>query len=196
MTDGAKLSPLPVSAWDTSLAHVLDDTQGQPLNVHALMANHPALLKAWWAFRNHAVGGGELGKRSGELVILRVALQMKAWYEWGSHVERALACGLTLAEIERVKQGARAQGWSAAEALLLQAVDELLASHAISANTLGALARHYNARQVMDLIAIQGMYVILGGMINTWGLELDDRVQKKLPASITREQFEGEFPRD
>lgn len=195
MKDRLEATPLPVSAWDTSLAHILDDTQGRPLNVHALMANHPALLNAWWAFRNHAVGGGELGKRCSELVILRVALRMKAWYEWGSHVERALACGLTLEEIERVKQGAHAPGWSAAEALLLQAVDELLASYAISANTLGELARYYNARQVMDLIAIQGMYVILGGMINTWELELDERVQQKLPAGVSKEQFAAEFPR-
>jgi hypothetical protein len=47
----------------------------------------------------------------------------------------------------------------------------------------------------MDLIAIQGMYVTLGGMINTWGLELDEHVLEKLPESVSKEQFETEFPR-
>lgn len=195
MHDNPHPAPLPLSDWDPSLASVIDDMRSHPLNVHALLANHPVLLKAWWPFRNHAVSGGELGKRCGELVVLRVALHMKSWYEWGSHVERALACGLTLEEIERVKQGARAPGWAAGESLLLQAVDELLADHAIAPDTLDRLARHFNPRQVMDLIAIQGMYVMLGGLLNTWGLELDGQVQERLPQSVTREQFEAEFPR-
>lgn len=195
MKNHMKLNPLPVSAWDASLAHVSDDMQARPLNVHALMAHHPELLKAWWNFRNYAVGGGELGSRNGELIILRVALHVKAWYEWGSHVERALACGLTMEEIERVKQGAQASEWPEAEALLLKAVDELFAGHAISAETLEELSRHFTARQVMDLIAIHGMYVTLGGMINTWPLELDEHVKAKLPATVSKEQFETEFSR-
>ena len=190
MSDKQKITPLPISAWDPSLVRVLDDMRGQPLNVHALMAHHPELLNAWWSFRNHSVAGGALGRRSGELVILRVAVQMKSWYEWASHVTRALECGLNLAEIERVRLGPKAPGWEDADALLLEAVDELLSGHAIAAGTLDKLSSHYDTRQIMDLIAIQGMYVILGGMLNTWGLELDERVRENLPAGITREGFE------
>ena len=195
MQDSKVLAPLPVSDWDDSLSHVIEDMQGQPLNVHSLMANHPELLKAWWDFRNYSVVGGDLGKRRGELVILRVAIHMKSWYEWGSHVERALVCGLTLEEIERVKQTAQAPGWAPDDMLLLKAVDELITNHAIAPGTLAELYQHYSPKQVMDLIAIQGMYVTLGGMINTWGLELDKQVLETLPESVTKEQFETEFPR-
>lgn len=195
MPSPLKLSPLPVSAWDDSLAQVRDDMQDRPLNVHALMAHNPKLLNAWWDFRNYAVGGGELGRRSSELVILRVAIRMRAWYEWGSHVERALASGLTMDEIERVKQGAQAVQWAPAEALLLKTVDELFAERAIAAETLDELSRHFSAPQVLDLIAIQGMYVILGGMINTWSLELDEHIQEKLPATVSKARFEAECPR-
>jgi alkylhydroperoxidase/carboxymuconolactone decarboxylase family protein YurZ len=190
-----KLSPLPVAAWDDSLAQVRDDMQGRPLNVHALMAHNPKLLNAWWDFRNYVVAGGELGKRHSELVILRVAIRTGAWYEWGSHVERALACGLAMNEIEQVKQGALAVQWAPAEALLLKAVDELFAERAIAAETLDELSRHFSARQVLDLIAIQGMYQILGCMINTWALELDEHIQQKLPATVTKARFEAECRR-
>lgn len=190
MSANLKVTPLPVAAWDPSLARIIDDMHGQPLNVHALMAHHPELLNAWWNFRNHSVTGGALGRRSSELVILRVAVQMKSWYEWASHVARALACGLTLAEIKRVRQGPQAPGWEDADALLLQAVDELQADHAIDSATLAKLSGYYNTRQILDLIAIQGMYVILAGMLNTWGLELDERVRKALPADITMKDFE------
>lgn len=191
MKSNLRVTPLPISEWDAPLTHIIDDMDGRPLNVHSLMANHPSLLKAWWDFRNYSITGGDLGKRKGELVILRVAVHMNAWYEWASHAERALACGLTLKEIERVKQEPESPEWNASERLLLKAVDELFILHAISNQTHTRLREHYSARQVMDLIAIHGMYVILGGMINTWGLELDPHIEKNLPASVTKEQFES-----
>lgn len=187
--------PLAPEHWDPSLKSILDDMDGAPINVHSLMANHPALLKAWWDFRNYSVAGGDLGRRKGELVILRVAVLVRAWYEWGSHVERSLASGIALEEIERVKQGPEAPGWAADEALLLAAVDELVETRSLSPESHARLREHYSVRQIMDIMAIHGMYLILGCMINTWGLELDARVQKKLPEHVTRENFETEYPR-
>lgn len=195
MPSDRKVAPLPPADWDPALAPILKDMKGRPLNVHSLMANHPALLQAWWSFRNHAVNGGALGRRSGELVILRVAVLMKAWYEWASHVERGLACGLSREEIERVKRGAAAPGWSAADAALLAAVDEAVTDHGLSPATDRRLRRHYDLQQAMDIMAIAGMYVILGCMINTWGLKLDPHVAEKLPDDVTQDAFEAAYPR-
>jgi len=188
--------PLAIEQWDARLKDILSDMKGQPINVHKLMAHHPELLLAWWNFRNHSVTGGALGTRLGELVILRVAIHMRAWYEWGSHVDRSLACGLSLADIERVKSGPADEGWSPQEKAVLQAVDELIENHAISAQTQKFLGQTCSVQQVFDVIAIQGMYVILGGMINSFGLDLDDVVEKRLPAGINQQAFEAEYPRD
>lgn len=193
MTENISVKPLPLQEWDESLGFIINDMNGRPINVHRLMAHHPELLKAWWNFRNYSVQGGKLGKRKGELVILRVAIHMKAWYEWGSHVERSLACGLSREEIERVKQGGNAADWEISESLLLIAVDELIATHGLSAQTHQQLREYYNVPQIMDIIAIHGMYVILGCMINTWGLALDQHVKDKLPDDVTREQFEAVY---
>ncbi|MGK2320206.1 carboxymuconolactone decarboxylase family protein [Gordonia rhizosphera NBRC 16068] len=195
MNDDLRVLPLPIAEWDPSLKNIVDDMHGSPINVHRLMANHPALLQAWWNFRNYSVDGGDLGRRKGELVILRVATRVRAWYEWGAHVERALKVGISREEIERVKQGGEAPGWEVSEAMLLRAVDELFEDYGLSERTHARLREHYTARQVMDLMAIQGAYVILAAMINTWDLELDATTQEKLPADITREQFEREYPR-
>ncbi|WP_339674081.1 carboxymuconolactone decarboxylase family protein [Dasania marina] len=195
MTDKLCVKPLAIDEWDESITDIKQDMNGHPINVHSLMAHHPELLKSWWSFRNYSVKGGELGKRKGELVILRVAVHMKAWYEWGSHVERSLACGLTRQEIERVKQGGKAPGWEISEALLLNAIDELITNHGLSSKSHAQLRDHFSIKQIMDIIAIHGMYVILGCMINTWGLELDTHVAEKLPSDVTQEHFEAEFPR-
>lgn len=195
MSDALELTPLPTEQWPESLGKVISDMGGQPINVHKLMAHNPALLQAWWNFRNYCVGGGSLGKRNAELVILRVGLHLRAWYEWGSHIERGRAAGLSLEEIERVKQGGQDAAWPEAEGLLLQAVDELLENHGLSEQRRAALEQHYSTAQLMDLMAIHGMYVILGCMINTWGLEVDEQVLEKLPEGITREAFERDYPR-
>ena len=192
MSDEKGVKPLPISEWDPELSHIIEDMNGRPINVHALMAHNPALLKAWWDFRNYSVTGGTLGKRLGELVILRVGYRMKSWYEWASHVERGMACGLTLEEIERVKQGGEAEGWMPAEACLLKAVDALMDNRGLQKDLLAELGQYYSTAQIMDITAIHGMYVILGCMINTWGLELDAHVLEKLPEGVEQDAFEIE----
>ena len=183
------MRPLPLSEWDESLEHVLDDMNGQPLNVHGLMANHPGLLNAWWDFRNYSVRGGALEQRDCELVILRVAVHMRCWYEWAAHVDRGLATGLSEDEIERVRKGPGATDWNERDAILLEAVDELIFERAISTSTLKILSEYLDARQVMDVIAIHGMYVTLACMINTWGLELDGQIKAKLPERFSESAF-------
>jgi 4-carboxymuconolactone decarboxylase len=181
------MKPLPLDRWDDSLRHVIDDMQGRPLNIHALMANHPRLLNAWWDLRMYLVNGGDLEQRQCELVILRVAVHMHSWYEWASHVVRGIDSGLAPDEIEKIRSGSG--DWDDADAVLLQAVDEIIRAHAISAATRDRLAGHFTGRQVMDVIFLHGMYTSIACMIGTWGLELDEHVQARLPDSTTQDAF-------
>ena len=164
--------------------------RGQPLNVHKLIANHPDLLRAWWPLRMHAVAGGTLGKREAELVILRTAVHLTQWYEWASHVVRGQAAGLSLQEIERIVDGPDAEGWSTRDAMLLTAVDELESTRALSDRTRMAMSEFFSPQQMLDLIATYSTYVMLGAVLNTWEVDLDDQVARALPASVTRNQFE------
>lgn len=183
------MKPLPPSKWDDSLQHILDDMSGRPLNIHCVMANHPDLLQAWWQFRNYSVGGGDLVQRDCELVILRVSVHMKTWYEWAAHVDRGLAAGLSIDQIDRVKNGPAAADWDARDSTLLQAVDELIETRSISTPTLDRIGRHFTANQIMDIISIHGVYVTLACMINTWGVEPDADVLERLPESVTSDSF-------
>jgi len=181
------MKPVPLKDWDASLQHVIDDMDGRPINIHSLMANHPRLLNAWWDLRQYLVNGGDLGQRHCELVILRIAVQMGSWYEWASHAVRGLDSGLTLDEISNVCSGER--DWGKADAVLLEAVDELAENNMISAGTRDRLAIHFTERQMMDIILLRGMYLTIGCMIRTWDLELDPQVAERLPESVTESSF-------
>lgn len=132
----------------------------------------------------YAVAGGRLTERHRELVILRVAHRLRSWYEWASHVERGSKVGLTLEEIARVEAGPSHPDWPEEEALLLQAVDECVEDRAILPATRAALEAHFDEAQIMDVVAIQGAYAILGAMIRTWELALDDFIG--LPEGASR----------
>ena len=84
--------------------------------------------------------------------------------------------GLTDAEIERVKEGPDAPGWSEFDAMLLRAVDELRAQAFISDAVWDALAAKYDARQLLDLIFTVGQYNLVSMALNTLGVRLDEGV--------------------
>jgi alkylhydroperoxidase family enzyme len=65
-------------------------------------------------------------------VILRAGWLSKSEYEWAQHNRIAREEGLSADEIERVKEGGNAAGWTPAETALLNAVDELLADKTLS----------------------------------------------------------------
>ena len=189
MSDNNDNHLIKLKNWDPSLKFIIEEMNGSPLNVHKLLAKHPNLLKAWWNFRNYSVAGGNLGRRQGELVILRVAFYLKSWYEWASHVDRSLKVGISLQEIQNVNKPLDPNDWSDKEFLLLSAVDQLIENRRLSKAQYKKLSSHFSEQQIMDLIAIHGMYLILGCMINIWGLPLDDDIQERLPPSVNEMSF-------
>ncbi len=190
MTNLKTIHPHPTNDWDAALAPIAADMKDAPLNVHKLMAHNPTLLQAWWDFRNHSVNGGTLGPHLAELVILRVSVHLGAWYEWGSHVDRALRIGMGMDRINAVLLADLDAKWSAQEALVLRAVDDLMMHRAISPQTRTHLEQQISTEQMMDLIAIHGMYVTLGCMIGTWGLVLDDDVAHRIRNHTSQTAFE------
>jgi len=184
------MKPLPPDQWDPALQHVLDDMNGRPINIHCLLANHPQLLKSWWQYRMYLVCGGDLEQRETELIILRVAVHMKAWYEWAAHVDRGLTAGLSMTEIERVAAGPEATDWNEQDTTLLSVVDSLVHTRRIDAAERTALEAHFSDRQILDIISIQGLYVTIACIIGTWGIEIEDAVARRLPEGVTQQSFE------
>ncbi len=183
------MKPMPPDQWDPSLQHIIGDMHGRPIQIHCLLANHPALLNAWWSYRMHSVQGGDLEQRDCELVILRVAVHMKAWYEWAAHVDRGLVAGLSLDEIYRVAEGPSAVAWDEKDSTLLNAVDQLISDRTIDHATQTRLENFFSARQVMDIISLQGMYLTIACLIGTWPIEIEDHIVQRLPEEVTEESF-------
>ena len=106
-------------------------------------------------------------------MILRAGFNWKAGYEWAQHAVIGKDCGLTDAEIERIKTGPTDPAWNALDAALLQATDELTSDAFITDATWARLS-DLTDKQKMDLVFTVGQYTQVSMMLNSFGVQLDD----------------------
>ena len=149
---------------------------GRVFNIFRTLAAHPKLLKRWLVFGNHILYKSTLPPRERELLILRTGWLCRAEYEWGQHVVIGKKAGLSSDEINRIKEGPDAPGWSEQDATLLRAVDELHSQAFISDPVWNALAASYDTQQLLDLIFTVGQYNLVSMALNTLGVQLDEGV--------------------
>jgi 4-carboxymuconolactone decarboxylase len=173
-----RLEPLAEEKWDDDTREMLErlKVDGRVFNIFRTLSAHPNLLKKWLVFGNHILNKSTLPPRERELLILRVGWLCRAEYEWGQHVVIGKKAGLTDDEIDRIKEGPDAPGWSEFDATLLRAVDELRAQAFISDDVWNALAATYDTRQLLDLIFTVGQYNLVSMALNTLGVRLDEGV--------------------
>jgi alkylhydroperoxidase family enzyme len=144
---------------------------GPQLNIFLTLARNPGLMRKWLPFGGKLLAGGKLSPRDRELIILRTAFRCDAHYEWAQHVAIAGVAGLATDEIRRVAAGPDASGWSADDATLLRATDELVEQHCIGSETWKALAARYGTEQLIEITMLAGHYAMLAGMLNSLGVQ-------------------------
>ena len=149
---------------------------GEVLNIFGTLAHHPDMFRRWLVFAAHVLSKNTLPARDRELLILRTGWNCKSRYEWGQHVLIARDCGLSDAEIERIKEGPAAADWAASDRSLLVAADELHATSSMSDPTWEALSAVYTAEQMLDIVATVGNYHLVAMFLNTTRVELDPGV--------------------
>lgn len=142
-------------------------------NIFRTQAHKPAALTAFLAWGNYILSpANALPARERELAILRTGYLCRAGYEWAQHCVIGQQAGLTGAEIAAIKAGADAPGWSALDAAILQACDELVRGHFITDPTWAALAALGDEGRI-DLVYTVGQYTQVSMLLNSAGVQLD-----------------------
>ncbi len=170
--DEPRLPPLEPDAMPAEIRERFGD--GPMLNIFRTLAHHPDLMKRWLVFGNHVLAKNSLSPRDREIAILRVGVICRAGYEFAQHVRIGLDCGITESEIEDIKEGPNAAGWSDAERAVLQATDELVEDAFVSDATWKALSTHYDTQQLIDLVFTVGQYNLVSMALNTLGVQLEE----------------------
>ncbi len=147
---------------------------GQVFNIFKVLAHNPKLLKRWTPFAGHILSKQTLSFRDREMLILRIGWLNQAEYEFAQHEQIARRGGLSEADIENIKQGPKAAGWSEHEAALMQLADDLFENSVASDTTWATLSKTYSTEQLMDAVFTVGQYNLVSWALNSFGVPLDD----------------------
>ena len=142
------------------------------LNFSRVMAQHPNLFQVYVPVIAKVIPQSELPPRDREIIVLRILARCDELYEATHHATIARNAGLTDADIE----AARTNGPSLTpfEKTLVKAADELMADYKISDATWQALGARYTQVQQMEVVGLVGCYVMLGMIMKTYGVQLED----------------------
>ncbi len=168
-----RIEPTTEDDWDDETRALIETLGG--LNIFTTLAHHPKLLKRWLVFGGHVLAKSTLAPRERELAILRVGWRCQSDYEFGQHTLIGRQSGLSDDEIRRITSDTY-EGWSEVDAVVLRAVDELVAEQRLSDGTWAALTSHFDTQQVMDLVFATGQYVLTCMALNSFEVERDPGV--------------------
>ena len=170
-----RIPPIPEEEWNEEQQEIFKNQRmrGNVQNIFRTLANHQKLAKRWLVFGNHILAKSTLPPRDREIAILRMGWRCQSAYEWGQHVIIGKNAGLSDEEIERIKQGPDAAGWSEHERLIIKATDELKDDAFISDETWAGLKKTWSDQQLMDLVFTCGQYNLVSMALNSFGVQLD-----------------------
>jgi alkylhydroperoxidase family enzyme len=183
-----RLPPLPRERWDDDVEAALragvpssvgdrflstgDDAMRVPNGISSLMY-HPRLAGKFLAYNALLLRDQVLDDRQRELMVLRVAWRTRSQYEWVQHVRLSQRYGITADEVDAIGVGADAPGWTALEADLLRATDQLLDSYRIDDEVWARLATELDETALVEMLYVVGTYTNLAMVFNGLGIELD-----------------------
>ena len=146
---------------------------GPPPHIFTTLARHRRLFRRWLRFAGALMPGGRLPRDESELLILRVAHNCGCHYEWHHHERIGRTAGLSAEEIERVREGPEAAGWSERRALLLRAADELHAERTLSDELWSGLRPLLSDEELIELCMLVGHYEMLAMTLNSLAVQPD-----------------------
>ena len=150
---------------------------GRVLNIFRTLAHAPKALTAFLGWGNYILSKrNALSPRDRELVILRTGFNCRAGYEWTQHKRIGLDCGLSAEEIERIKSGPDADGWTDLDRAMLRATDELTSDNFVTDATWAALAP-LGDKGRMDLVLTVGQYTQVSMILNSFGVQVEQGLE-------------------
>lgn len=143
------------------------------VNVFHMMAHAQQSVRPFMRFGNALLFKTELDPILRELVILRVGHVTGAHYEVHQHRIIARKVGTPQDKIDAVPDGPDAPVFSEAERAALKLTDEVLANVRASDETFEACRKHFDARQLSELLLLIGFYQMLAGFLVNLEVELE-----------------------
>lgn len=137
--------------------------------VYRTFARHPKLYVPRQVLSEYIRTKSTLSPRVREMLILRIGWRCQSAYEWAAHAPAGRRAGLTNDQVRMLARPGY-DGWSAADAAIVRAADELFDADTISDSTWKALDDQFDERQLLDVLITTGGYRMVSMVLNTFGV--------------------------
>jgi len=142
------------------------------LNFSRVIVEHPGLYRTLIPLIGQLISGSALPPRDREVLILRTLTLSDEVYEYRHHVLIAQKAGMTDAEIEAAARGGA--DLAPFDQALVRAADELVREQRVSDPTWRTLAERYSQVQLMEVVAVVGLYALMAMLTKSFDIELED----------------------
>jgi alkylhydroperoxidase family enzyme len=137
--------------------------------VYRTFARHPKLYVPRQILSEYIRTKSTLSPRVREMLILRIGWRCRSAYEWAAHAPAGRRAGLTDDQIRMLARSGY-EGWTAADAAIVRAADELFDDDTISDGTWKSLDDQFDEKQLLDVLITTGGYRMVSMVLNTFGV--------------------------
>lgn len=133
--------------------------------IHALL-HSPEMTSRLRPLISYLNRESSVPKHLNEMAILIQAAHWRQEYEWWAHYTLAINAGLAREIADQIKMDRRPQGMQPDVAAVYDFCTELSQKHVVGDKTFEALKQYFNDQQIVDLIAVSGVYATLAMLLN------------------------------
>jgi alkylhydroperoxidase family enzyme len=160
------------------LAQVIEQLRagrrGKLINIYRMLLNAPPLAESWFNHSNTVRWKTTLPGRLREIVIIRMGHLTGSQYVLRQHVPSlALADGLSLAECDALADWRGHEFFSASERAVLAYADTMTRDVVVPDAVFADVARHFNAREIVELTVLIGTYNMNARVLQALELDLE-----------------------
>ena len=151
----------------------LRSTRGRVPGMYRTLAHQPQILAAHRAYFHAALDAGVLPRPFKEKIAYKVARLRNSPYCTGSHQSYALKHGVSSAELAAIDRSDY-KSLAPAEAAALEVAESMVRARGdIPPQLFERLQAHYDAKQIVEIVALVGIMELACTLAAVFGLERD-----------------------
>jgi alkylhydroperoxidase family enzyme len=146
---------------------------GTVLHLYRVLAWSPPLVKAWGAFAWSLRFEVKASRRLRELMVIHIAQQLGAAYEFGHHSHMAEEEGISHAQIDALPRWRESRLFTADEQLMLRLAEELAVGRGATEATMTEMKKRFPKDELMEILVTGAYYCAVARVVNSLDLDLE-----------------------
>ena len=146
-----------------------------------IQLHSPRIAEMLRPLNNYLRNQAGLSGRIREVAILAAARASDSQFEWAAHEREAVKEGVPDATLEAIKNNGATAALDPVDAMVIELCRGAFVTRRVSSELYARALQQFGRRQLVDLVALIGYYVMTAGILVAFDMQLDARTMPPLP---------------